>query len=101
MVMVTRPFIPGFSTRLLVPIFAMGISIPEETIVAVKLSGGAARTDKPVNNILVMKKNDTRNRMLAFAIAPSSSFVFQQVCYSHLARLIFVSHIIIIKAMTS
>ena len=71
---VTRPFIPGFSTRLLVPIFAMGISIPEETIVAVKLSGGAAKTDKPVNKILAMKKNDTRYRMFILGIT-SSSFI--------------------------
>jgi hypothetical protein len=73
--MVTRPFMPGFSTRLLVPIFAMGISIPEETIVAMKLSGGAARTDKPVNKILAMKKNDTRYRILTFAITPPSFFL--------------------------
>jgi hypothetical protein len=57
---VTTSCIPGFSIRLLVPILAMGISIPEETIVAVKLSGGAAEADEPVNKIVAMKKIDTR-----------------------------------------
>jgi hypothetical protein len=52
----------------------MGISIPEETMVAVKLSGGAARTDDPVNNIVAMKKTDTRQRILTLDM--TSSFVF-------------------------
>jgi hypothetical protein len=89
--MVTRPFIAGFSTRLLVHIFTMGISIPEETIVAVKLSGGDASTEKPVNKMLAMKKNDTRYLMLTFAIIPSSLFLRQdiisllpiEVCFSY------------------
>jgi hypothetical protein len=69
----------------------MGISIPEETIVAVKLSGGAARTEKPVNKKLAMKKDNTRYRMLTFAIIPSSLFLQQdifsllpiEVCFSY------------------
>jgi hypothetical protein len=50
----------------------MGISILEETIVAVKLSGGAAKTDKPVNKILAMKKTDTKYLTLALDMISSS-----------------------------
>jgi len=50
----------------------MGISVPEETMVAVKLSGAAARTGKPVKTIPAIKKDDTRCRMLIVGITPSS-----------------------------
>jgi hypothetical protein len=52
----------------------MGISIPEETIVAVKLSGGAARTDEPLKNIPAMKKTVARQRILILDM--TLSFVF-------------------------
>jgi hypothetical protein len=52
----------------------MGISILEETIVAVKLSGGAAKTDKPVNKILAMKKTDTKYLTLALDMISSSFY---------------------------
>jgi hypothetical protein len=51
----------------------MGISIPEETIVAVKLSGGAAKTDKPVNKKAATKKTGTIYRMFILDIIPPSS----------------------------
>jgi len=52
----------------------MGISIPEETIVAVKLSGGAERANEPVNKIVAIKKTDTRYRIPTFDM--TSSFFF-------------------------
>jgi hypothetical protein len=52
----------------------MGISIPEETIVAVKLSGGAARANEPLNNTVAMQKTVTRQRILILDM--TSSFVF-------------------------
>jgi hypothetical protein len=69
--MVTTPFMPGFSTRLLLPILAMGISMPWETIVAVKFSGGAANTAMPLKTILAMKMTDTTYFTLNNAITTS------------------------------
>jgi predicted metalloenzyme YecM len=53
----------------------MGISIPDETMVAVKLSGWAAKADKPVNKTLAVKKNDTRYRIHIFDMTSSLFFL--------------------------
>jgi hypothetical protein len=45
--MVTTPFMTGLSTRDLFPNLAIGISMRSVTMVAVKLSGGAAKAGIP------------------------------------------------------
>jgi hypothetical protein len=69
--MVTTPFIPGFSTRLLLPILAMGISMPWETMVAVKFSGGAANAAVLLKTILAMKTTNTAYLALTIPIPTS------------------------------
>jgi len=53
----------------------MGISMPDMTIVAVKLSGGAAITDDPVNKTVTRKMTDTRYRIRTFDMTTSSLFL--------------------------
>jgi hypothetical protein len=59
--MVIKPPIIGFSTLVLSPILAMGMVIPIMDILAVKLSGGPARTGMEVK-----RKNTAPNPITRF-----------------------------------